>query len=87
MKESFLNVVTPSASPVLLSRRQILDKPGLYRSKYAGRVRFLVPNKGTCLVIGDVNPLYVSGNYNLDEPEYVEALDEIVEIKITKKEC
>lgn len=61
-------IINPSAAPPLLTKREILQKEGVYASVNAlsSRIRFVVNRNGECFIFGDICPIYESGNFDID---------------------
>jgi hypothetical protein len=56
------------SNPVLLTKKEILKSPGIYRMISSPNLRFVVSSSHDCYIFGDEDPFYKSGNYDIDNP-------------------
>lgn len=71
-----VEIASKPQSQKLLSRREILKVDGIYKCEYP-HLRFVI-NAGKCFTFGDGNPLYISGENDMDSPKYVKVDEKIL---------
>lgn len=72
-----VSVNIPRPDNKLLSRSEILLKDGIYKDPQVDETRFVVTG-GHCIIVGDNNPFYISGNHDMFTPRYVKTDERMV---------
>ncbi len=61
-------IINPSSTPPLLTKREILQKEGVYASvdSIFPRIRYVVNCNGECFIFGDICQIYKSATFDID---------------------
>ncbi len=61
-------IIVPPAAPPLLTKREILQKEGVYASvdSISPHIRYVVNVNGECFIFGDICQIYKSAIFDID---------------------